>query len=155
MSGLIGDHTLTSATSELEGKLADWISAGYQTVMRPMRAALVMSLMALGSVRAQPGRICAEPHLDIDGDGAIDSFEEIANSRGTGGAVYRVHHGLRIVGEIDACAIRAAHTSSHGLFDLVGVWRLGAGEAIETRWRFDGRCYRRASSRRCASESCN
>lgn len=119
-----------------------------------MRAMLIASFLLVTTAHAQRAHICDEPRLDLDGDGVLDRFEEVAESRGTGGAQYRVFHGDRMLGVIDACWIRLAPTASHGLSDLITVWRLGANEAIETRWRYDGHRYRETSSRRCASQTC-
>jgi hypothetical protein len=132
---------------------------------RVSRCASVLAVIALAGIASSmahavpvaPAPVCPSPSLDIDGDGVADSFEPVPESCGSGGCVYRVRRSdpaRSVVGRVDACSLRLGNESSHGLRDLIAVWRLGAREAIERRLRFDGRAYRAVSERRCASETC-
>jgi hypothetical protein len=118
----------------------------------------LLSNVALAQVVA-PAAICPSyPSADLDGDGAAETFTEVEGSRGTGGATYELQlsnrgHPRR-AGRVNGCHFYLGPGSSHGVRDLIAVWRGGANEGYETTLRFDGHYYRRLHGRRCNDERC-
>jgi hypothetical protein len=99
-----------------------------------------------------PAHICDYPGFDLDGDGVSEDFQEVRDSRGTGGAVYDVYLGNRKIGQVAGCWWRLGDKSHHGLRDLVGIWRLGCCERQPTYYVFDGRSYRARTGKPRRSE---
>jgi hypothetical protein len=95
--------------------------------------------------------ICERPSLDLDGNGRVDRFDEVRDSRGTGGASYEVSVGGRKVGEIEGCWFQLGKRRAHGLYDIETTWRGGARIVHNIRYRFDGHRYRVISDKRSAS----
>lgn len=96
--------------------------------------------------------ICEEPRVDLDGDGAFDPVETVADSCGTGGCVFllTVHpagarRSIRLT--VDGCRFERGPGRSHGISELRAFWRLGPTQ-VESRFRFDGKRFRRTTVRR-------
>ena len=94
-----------------------------------------------------PASICDEPLLDLDGDGARESFREVPDSRGTGGAVYDLYLGTRKIGEVRGCWWLPGEKRHYGLRDFVAIWRGGCCDYGRIYYRFDGRRYREVAIR--------
>lgn len=110
-----------------------------------LSAVVGLVLLSLATPASTHGT-CTRP--DFDGDGTIDKVEEVAGSCGTGGCVYRVSLANgRALGTIEGLCSFTVQPRRGKLADVVTTWRLGAVDSVVTRYRFDGRRYRRVSSR--------
>ena len=97
--------------------------------------------------------------LDLDADGTADRLEEVRDSCGTGGCVYRAYlvrsGGIdRFVGTLDGKYPFVLVPGRRNLVDVVSRWRLGAGQFALTRYRFDGRSYRAIRNEDCTRRGC-
>jgi hypothetical protein len=80
---------------------------------------------------------------DFNGDGVYDTVDTVEDSCGTGGCVYdlALANGRKL-GRIDGLCSFELERRKNQWADIVTIWRLGAVESVETRYRFDGRRYR-------------
>lgn len=107
----------------------------------------------------QPMPIEASPAPDLDGDGVAERFDEVPDSCGTGGCVYRVFFtsrgGDRFVGEIAGhWPFEIDRRRGKAPADVIATWRLGATESMASRYVFKRGGYVEHSESHCEGDAC-